>query len=77
MDMVGLEPLVDEDDIREVQTLIEKHIVYTGSEIATRIMTSWETQISHFVKVMPRDYKRVLLERKANAQVRAEELVTS
>ncbi|MFK7994026.1 MAG: glutamate synthase large subunit [Granulosicoccus sp.] len=75
-DMVGLEPLEDADDIREVQTLIEKHIKYTNSEIAQQIMHGWEAQLKHFVKVMPRDYKRVLLEQKAKAQVEKEELAT-
>ncbi|MFK7857391.1 MAG: glutamate synthase large subunit [Granulosicoccus sp.] len=74
-DMVGLEPLEDEADIREVHTLIEKHVAYTGSVIAKTIMTSWDTQLAHFVKVMPRDYKRVLLAQKANAQAVKEELL--
>lgn len=76
-DMVDLEPLVDEEDICEVQTLIEKHIAYTGSELASRIMATWDREITHFVKVMPRDYKRVLLQQEADAQVKTEELVTS
>jgi len=76
LDMVGLEPLEDAEDIRDVQTLIEKHIVYTNSAIAKKIMTSWDAQVMHFVKIMPHDYKRVLLQKKAIAQARKEELVT-
>jgi len=75
LDMVGLEPLEEVEDIREVQTLIEKHISYTNSAVATKIMAGWERQVHHFVKVMPRDYKRVLLERKAAALARDEALV--
>lgn len=53
LDMVGLESLDDVDDIREVQTLIEKHIAYTGSAVAQRIMSTWEEQEHRFVKVIP------------------------
>jgi glutamate synthase (NADPH/NADH) large chain len=28
--------------------------------VAGRILTDWQYQVSDFVKVMPRDYKRVL-----------------
>ena len=76
MDMVDLESLADDEDIREVQTLIEKHIVYTESKRASQIMNNWESEISRFVKVMPRDYKRVLEQHKAKAAAREEELVT-
>ncbi|MFK7855842.1 MAG: glutamate synthase large subunit [Granulosicoccus sp.] len=76
MDMVELESLIDDEDVREVQTLIEKHIGYTGSTLAQSVMSEWESHINHFVKVMPRDYKRVLQQQKAMKQSRAEELVT-
>ncbi|BAN02760.1 glutamate synthase large subunit [Ilumatobacter coccineus] len=58
-DMVQLEPLEDSD--REfLQTTIERHRELTGSAIADRILTSWSVENSHFRKVMPTDYKRVL-----------------
>ncbi len=76
MDMVELEPLVDEEDIRELHTLIEKHIAYTDSAVATTIMADWDAQMPHFVKVMPRDYKRVLLEQKERAQADKAELAS-
>ena len=72
LEMVGLDSLDDVDDIREVQTLIEKHIAYTGSEVAKRIMATWDEQQHLFVKVIPHDYKRVLLQKRADAQVRSE-----
>jgi glutamate synthase domain-containing protein 3 len=73
-EMVGLEKLEDIADIREVQTLIEKHIAYTGSKVAQKIMSAWDEQVDHFVKVMPHDYKRALQQNKANVQVREVEL---
>ena len=37
---------------------------YTGSVNAARVLDNWSTMLPKFVKVMPRDYKRVLAERK-------------
>ena len=63
--MVDLEPLVAADDIAEVRSLVEKHRRFTGSTVAARVLDDWEGIRHRFVKVMPRDYKRVLEERKA------------
>jgi glutamate synthase domain-containing protein 3 len=62
--MVELEKVEADDDIVELRNLIEKHRDYTGSAIAIEILSRWERSISHFVKVMPTDYKRVLEEKK-------------
>jgi len=62
-EMVDLDPFSYEDfDL--VKNLIRKHHDYTGSDLASEILTQWEQISAHFVKVMPRDYKRVLQERK-------------
>lgn len=58
--MVGLERLEDPSEIAEVRQLIQQHADYTGSQKAKRILESWDEQYPKFVKVMPRDYKRVL-----------------
>ncbi len=58
--MVGLELLENPEDIREVHDLIQKHLDYTGSTVAADILNHWEEMLPQFVKVMPRDYKRVL-----------------
>ena len=63
--MVELEPLVADDDVREVKMLIDKHRRWTGSPVAGRILGDWERARRRFVKVMPRDYKRVLEARAA------------
>ncbi len=49
-------------DILELKCLIENHLEYTGSTVAQHILSNWEDEIRHFVKVMPTDYKRVLME---------------
>jgi glutamate synthase domain-containing protein 3 len=61
-ELVDLEPLTDEDD-DEVRALIKEHVQRTGSLVARNILASWERARERFVKVMPRDYKRVLAER--------------
>ena len=42
--------------------MIQSHLTYTGSTVASNILENWETELTHFVKVMPSDYKRVLME---------------
>jgi glutamate synthase (ferredoxin) len=58
--MVGVERLEDAAEIAEVRSLIERHLAYTGSSCAKRVLDAWERMIPLFVKVMPKDYKRVL-----------------
>jgi glutamate synthase (ferredoxin) len=67
--MVDLEPLEHPDDVALVGGLIDRHVTYTGSAYAAAILANWTAMRSRFVKVMPRDYKRVLL---AEARARAE-----
>jgi len=61
---VELEPVEHDEDIAELLELIELHHEYTGSRVAERVLDSWPSILSTFVKVMPTDYKRVLTERK-------------
>ena len=42
--------------------MIEKHVAYTDSEKGKNILNQWESARKLFVKVMPTDYKRALLE---------------
>ena len=51
------------------RSLLERHIGYTGSTVAERLVRDWPAAAARFKKVMPRDFKRVLLERaQAGAQ---------
>jgi glutamate synthase (ferredoxin) len=58
--MVALEKLTEPAETAAVREMIEKHVKYTGSEHAKRILDNWSASTSKFVKVMPKDYKRVL-----------------
>jgi glutamate synthase (NADPH) large chain len=59
-EMVDLEPLELVEDRELVRTLIMKHVQYTGSDFGARVLGDWDDSVRRFVKVMPRDYKRVL-----------------
>ena len=59
--MVALESL-ESSDHDVIKSLLEKHQRYTGSKIAAEILANWETASAKFVKVMPVDFKRVLLQ---------------
>lgn len=59
-EMVLLEKLEDVEEINEVKAMIEKHIKYTNSDYAMKILDNWESSIKKFVKVIPKDYKRMI-----------------
>jgi len=58
--MVSMERLTDYEEIDEVRAMIERHVGYTGSELGRRVLDEWETLQSLFVKVVPRDYQRMI-----------------
>jgi glutamate synthase domain-containing protein 2/glutamate synthase domain-containing protein 1/glutamate synthase domain-containing protein 3 len=62
--MVDLDKIETQDDANEVKSMIENYVKYTGSQEANHILDNWEECKSKFIKVMPRDYKRVLNEQK-------------
>jgi glutamate synthase (NADPH/NADH) large chain len=58
-DMVDIEPL-DDLDRTWLYTTVFRHAEETGSDVAGRVLADWTWTADQFVKVMPRDYKRVL-----------------
>ncbi len=63
--MVELETVVADEDVDTLRTMIEQHVRYTGSRKGRMVLDNWHQMLARFVKVMPLDYKRVLMERKA------------
>lgn len=59
-EMVDLEPLELDEDIDAVQSLLKKHIEATGSTRAQHVLENWDRLQSKFIKVYPRDYRRVI-----------------
>jgi glutamate synthase domain-containing protein 3 len=66
--MVDLEELTDDDEAF-VRQLVGRHVELTGSTRGQQVLGDWPACRGRFVKVMPRDYKRVLA---AEARARAE-----
>jgi glutamate synthase (ferredoxin) len=67
--MVDVGPLEQADEIVLVRELIRRHVGFTGSTYAAGFLDDWLRVQPRFVRVMPRDYKRVL---DAEARARAE-----
>ncbi|MGW5074364.1 glutamate synthase large subunit [Rhodococcus sp. NPDC004095] len=59
-ELVDLEDL-EHEDFAWLKGVVERHRDETGSEVAARILADWSQQVNHFAKVMPRDYKKVLV----------------
>src|SRR5579871_1277844 len=63
-------------DAERLRILIERHLLHTASERARFLLENWELALSHFVKVMPKDFRRALTdletERRAAKTVAAE-----
>jgi glutamate synthase (ferredoxin) len=66
--MVDLERLESPAEIAELRRLVEAHLEHTSSEKARKVLGAWDAYLPRFVKVIPRDYKRML-----DAIARAEE----
>jgi glutamate synthase (NADPH/NADH) large chain len=58
---------VDGDDAPLLRSLIERHVQVTGSPRGRRVLENWDEMLGRFVKVFPREYKRVLESRQAAA----------
>ena len=58
-ELVELEPLTV-DDARWLTDILEQHFDETASAVAKAILENFALAMSDFIKVMPRDYRRVL-----------------
>ena len=63
LEMVDLEPVVEEEDRTTLRQLIQEHLESTGSASAKKILDAWDEMLPKFVKIFPKDYRRVLEER--------------
>jgi len=52
-------------DAERLRILVERHLLMTGSARARALLEDWDAALPRFVKVMPRDYRRALLDLKA------------
>ena len=58
-EMVELDAL-DDENVSWLHGMLQAHVDATDSAVGQRILNNWEEELKHFVKVMPRDFKRVL-----------------
>ena len=76
--LADLEEVVEDEDVATLKSLIEEHYRFTGSAPAAKILGNWDSALSKFKKIMPRDYRRVLEERRSRgAEARELEAVTN
>ncbi len=74
LEMVDIEPITQARDRRVLREAVERHVMYTRSEHATRVLRDWDEMLPRFVKVMPIDYRKAL-ERIAKDQSKETEVV--
>jgi glutamate synthase (NADPH/NADH) large chain len=67
-EMVDLDPL-DDGDLSVLKDLLSGHAQATGSSVASFLLSDLENQKNNFIKVFPRDYKKVLQNTKSSANV--------
>ena len=70
---VDLYKIEDSEDSEIVMGLVGEHLARTGSTVAADILSNWKTAKGKFVKVYPRDYKKVMEANKAKDVMNAEE----
>jgi glutamate synthase (ferredoxin) len=58
--MVATEPLGDADEAAEVRAMLARHLEYTGSDRARLLLKDWRASQARFVRVIPKDYQRML-----------------
>lgn len=74
LEMVDIEPVIEEKDRMTLHTLISNHVRFTKSEHASRILRDWTEMLPQFVKVMPIDYRKAI-ERMKKAEANETEVV--
>lgn len=62
MEMVELSLLEDSASRKELHELIRQHYLYTGSQLARKMLDDWNRYAEEFIQVTPIEYKRVLAE---------------
>ena len=59
-EMVDLERIENTEEIAELRSMVQRHADYTNSALGWRVLIRWDELLPQFVKVMPKDYKRML-----------------
>ncbi|MCL7051202.1 hypothetical protein MKW94_025137 [Papaver nudicaule] len=67
LELVDLDKVEEEEDKMTLMMMIQQHQRHTKSELAKEILADFDNLLGKFIKVFPRDYKRVLQEMKAQS----------
>jgi glutamate synthase (NADPH/NADH) large chain/glutamate synthase (ferredoxin) len=62
-EMVDVDNIESDEDITELFNLISRYNKYTESNKANRILSNWTKEVNKFIKVIPTQYKKILLEK--------------
>jgi glutamate synthase domain-containing protein 2/glutamate synthase domain-containing protein 3 len=60
LEMVLLERVEELEEIEELRELISRHVELTGSQAGARVLDQWADSLPKFVRVIPKDYKRMM-----------------
>ncbi|XVF53410.1 hypothetical protein PTKIN_Ptkin05aG0097500 [Pterospermum kingtungense] len=63
-ELVDLDKVEEEEDILTLKMMIQQHQLHTNSQLAREVLADFENVLPKFIKVFPRDYKRVLAKMK-------------
>jgi glutamate synthase (NADPH/NADH) large chain len=70
-EMVDLDP-VGSEDAQFLHDMITRHYAYTISSVARFVLDDFENQLKNFIKVYPKDYKKVMAERSLKEKVKSQ-----
>ncbi|KAI7755265.1 hypothetical protein M8C21_002410, partial [Ambrosia artemisiifolia] len=59
-ELVDLDKVEEEDDIMTLRMMIQQHQRHTNSQLAKEVLADFDNLLPKFIKVFPRDYKRIL-----------------
>ncbi|KAI3757716.1 hypothetical protein L6452_05262 [Arctium lappa] len=59
-ELVDLDKVEEEEDIMTLRMMIQQHQRHTNSQLAKEVLADFENLLPKFIKVFPRDYKRIL-----------------
>lgn len=64
-ELVDLDKVEEDEDIMTLRMMIQQHQRHTNSKLAQEVLADLDNLLPKFIKVFPRDYKRVLASMKA------------
>ena len=59
-EMADMGPVEEEEAIAELKEMIERHVAHTKSRLGQWVLDEWDAMLPKFIKVMPRDYRKML-----------------